>query len=298
MSSSSTGPSDTPTGNYGLLVNSPSGKSDSCLDAKQQMAWTCMDGPTRLEISVQNPKTSAATVELTSSDSSQSSLSYGDQHPVIQGKVSASYNFDPEARDFGAALYFHAVYEKRVLLSFDEITALPSKRSMEDASIIEKSRISPRTTNKIPDEALVWDCRWPNTDIDGYIYVNEPTPGDAANAIPSGIATPTPTSPTRRGVTKVTKSQTPTDLYRRKVKIAEYRNQATPTPSCTLRQLCKSELVAPLAPSHGPKEIILHESISPHQKRTGLPQWDQDASVYETRAATGGGSCYCVWITT
>ena len=290
MSSPYTGPSDAPTGNFSLFVNSPSGSSNSCLGSKQQMAWACTGGPTTLGISVQNPMTSAATVELAAPPSAPNFLLYGDQHPAIQGKVSASYNLDPGARDSGAALYFHATYEKQVLLPFSDISTSPSKR------FIKRSHILPRATHKIPDQALLWDCRWPNTDMDGYIYVNEPIHGDAGNPAPSDTASPIPTSPARDNTANAATSQTPPNLYTRKVKLVEYRYQATISPSCTLRQFCKGKLVAPLAPPNGPNEIFLHESVPPHKKRAEIPQQGPDVSNYETRAAVMGDFCYCSWL--
>lgn len=296
-----TAPVTAPTGDYDLLISNPNDSSASCLQSSQQVAWDCIGGSTVMDFSVQNSWYGPATVELIGDppDPDTHPLLYGDQYPAVSGNISASKHLDPDDQGSGATLYFHANYDKQVLVPFQKIGNSAAKRSIGMSDILEGRQLYPRSAPKVQDQALLWNCIWPNTDMDGFIYVNVSTRPDIDTTSSSTTPSPTPTSASKRGISRVAKGQTPTNLYPRKVKLVEYRDSGGAPPSCTLMQYCNGALATPTQPpANIPTVLPLQEIKGPPQKSMYKSYWRRGASNHRARDADADGVCFCEWIIT
>ena len=315
-----------PTGDYSLVVGSPSQQSDTCLDSSDGFAWQCTTGAL-LNLGVSNPPWTAAQISVSPNNQlDRHGFSYGAMPPNFSGTASASLMNDTNDPEFGPALFFYQPFDKIVVLPIDANlhSPPPSKRSLWSSSERSSSEKVKRGSNgsalKAGDQA--WLCYWNNTMLEGFIYVEKNTTADSNNTsvaesiVSSEAAQPTPSPGEKRDEhrqryhlwdgfnTANAKAQLPANipqLYPRIVKLQERRDpQTRKQPYCTVMQLQADNTFAPVPGNTTTIDLPETDATASNERIVFVPVRPRSTEATSEptmdKRQSAANFCHCEWL--
>lgn len=204
LSSTPTGLTPVPTGEYLVASNETSAHSNKCVtDKDYDSAWGCLDKRS-LQISIEG-RSGKKKVRF-QPENQEGSLTYGPQAPSLEPTpYPLSLMLDKDDIQLGPALFFFTAFDKLVVVpeSFFPSSGSGSKRSTSDESNLFDWVDSEKHIAEVGDEP--WFCWWNSTILELFIYVNQTTieaeeaSSQSASKAATGAA-PTTTEPAMTGV--------------------------------------------------------------------------------------------------
>ncbi|KAL9117401.1 MAG: hypothetical protein Q9187_006062, partial [Circinaria calcarea] len=164
-----------PVGSFGVPLGNLVISSSSCLtEADQENAWGC-SSRSYLGLDIIPSDYGPTLVNLTSGFSPNAPLRYGPQPPQLNSLSSVSLMSDTDDPGRGPAYFFQQAYDKIVILKGSQLSASPSKRSLDEeiTSVRVEERQAPygRRYRPVLRGDKPWFCFWNNTILEGFIYV-------------------------------------------------------------------------------------------------------------------------------
>ena len=229
-------------------------------------------------------------VSLSYPEPSNPSIRYGAQPPELSGLANLILMKDKDESSKGPAYLFTQQYNKTVIVHNSDLPGgLPnSKRSLiqrwfSTGDVEGRFEVSKRytddsqwTSNSIAKPAdKPWYCYWPNTILEGFIYITqdvEQSENGSAASSEAAMTTSPPSAPS--GVYEKRQAPANIQLYPKVVKIEERRSPMNPIkPYCQQMQILNTNQPGPLTdPATGQLiQIQLEETEIATQH-----QFDQD----------------------
>lgn len=254
-------------------------------------------------------------------------IRYGAQPPALNGEINLMLYKDRDAVNKGAAYFFWQQYNKTVIVHNSDLPGgLPgSKRSFmrrwfyDEEGFSDATNLPKRDSYPIdshwPSNSFAkpadkpWYCYWPQTILEGFIFVYEDSdenPSKSA-ALASAATTSAASHGPPRGKRQAPANQQP---YPKKVKIEERRNtHSSIQPYCQQMQILDNNQPGPLKDPATQKLIQIQltedEPVDEHPEASGGPPTNgalPTASPSRRRAmgkravAGSGPSCQCEWM--
>lgn len=321
-----------PTGTFAVTLNDPTTATNSCLTISgQASAWDCAIGAQlSMDISMVGPH--APVVSLSYPESPNAPKRYGAQPPALDGETNLMLYKDRDAFNKGAAYFFWQQYNKTVIVHNSDLPGgLPgSKRSFlrrwffNEEDLRGSTILSERDTNSIesqwPGNSIArpadkpWYCYWPQTVLEGFIFVYEDADETSSRSTaPANAATTS--APSFGPPREKREASANLQRYPKVVKIEERRNpHSSIPPYCQQMQILDNNQPGPL---RDPKtqeliqiQLIENEPMFQHQMSQ-----DQEApggsptnaasptdsssrrrAIDKRNLAGNGPSCQCQWM--